>query len=153
VFGYFGRGVRHLPKACLLEIIRTEWPEPHGASGHVGFYNASQEDGGQSILIGREVNEDNAVDGHNSVENPTSEVMVIAITVVVKMDDADAVNCQHGEDEALEATKRSSAVTKEHACESQAYEEADAMGAADLDKSLPAAEGMVGGGAYFSRSR
>jgi hypothetical protein len=50
-------------------------------------------------------------------------------------------------------TKRSSAVTKEHACEAEALEEADTMGAAALEKYVPAAEGMVGVGSSFSRSR
>jgi hypothetical protein len=112
VFGYLGCGVRHPPKACLLELIRSEWPEPYGASDHVGFYDASQEDGGHRLLIGREVNEDNAVDGQDTVAKPTTEVMAIDIASVVTMDDAYAVDCQHGEYEALDATKRSSAVTK-----------------------------------------
>jgi hypothetical protein len=42
------------------------------------------------------------------------------------------------------ATKMSSAVTKEHACEAEALEEADAMGGAALDKYVPATEGLVG---------
>jgi hypothetical protein len=50
------------------------------------------------------------------------------------------------------ATKRSSAVTKEHVCEAEALEEAEGMGAAALDKYVPAAEGMVGVGSSFSRS-
>jgi hypothetical protein len=68
VYGYFGCVVRHPPKACLLELIITEWPKPQGASYHVGFYDASQEDGGHCVLIGREVvaeqneNEADAVD-------------------------------------------------------------------------------------------
>jgi hypothetical protein len=124
-----------------LELIGAEWPEPHGASDHVGFYDASQEDGGHRLLIGREVNEDNTVGVQAAVAKPTAEVMAIEIAAVITMDDADAVDCQHGEDEALEATKRSSAVTKEHACE------------ATLDKSLPAADGMIGGCASLSCSR
>jgi hypothetical protein len=75
------------------------------------------------------------------------EVMTIEIAAVVTMDDADAVDCQHGEDEALESavvqditTKRSSAVTKEHG-----YEAAP-------DKSLLDVDGMVGGSASLSRS-
>jgi hypothetical protein len=153
VFGYLGCGVRHPPKACLLELIRTEWNEPLGASDHVGFYDASQEDGGRRLLIGREMNEDNAVYGHDAVAKPTIEVMAIDTAAVVMMADADAVDCQHGEDEALEATKRISAVTKEHACEAEALEEAEAMGGASLEKYVPVAEGMVGVGASFSRSR
>jgi hypothetical protein len=124
VFVYLGRGVRHPPKACLLELIRAEWPESHGASDHVDFYDASQEDGGHCLLIRREVNEDNAVYDQDAVAKPTSEVMAIDMASVVTMDDADAVDCQHGEDEALEATKRSSAVTKEHAREAESLEEA-----------------------------
>jgi hypothetical protein len=99
------------------------------------------------------VNEENAVDGHGAVAKPATEVMAIGIASVVTMDDADAVDCQHGEDEALEATKRSSAVTKEHAREADALEAAEAMGAAALDESVPAADGMVGGCASFSHSR
>jgi hypothetical protein len=51
------------------------------------------------------------------------------------------------------ATKMSSAVTKEHACEAEALEEAEGMGFSAVDKSVPAAEGMVGAGYSFSRSR
>jgi hypothetical protein len=39
--------------------------------------------------------------------------MAIQIAAIVTMDDADAVDCQHGEDEALEATKRSIAVVQD----------------------------------------
>jgi hypothetical protein len=113
VFGYLGRGVRHPPKPCLLELIRAEWPEPHGASDHVGFYDAPQEDGGHRLLIRREVNEDNTVGVQDAVAKPTTEVMTIKIAAVVTMDDADAVDCRHGEDKALEATKRSSAVIQD----------------------------------------
>jgi hypothetical protein len=153
VFGYLGHGVRHPPKACILELKRAEWPEPHGASDHVGFYDAPQEDGGHRLLIGREVNEDNTVDVQDAVAKPTPEVMAIEITAVATMDDADAVDCQHGEDEALEATKRSSAATNEHACGAEALEEAEGMGFATVDKYVPAAEGMLGVGSSFSRSR
>jgi hypothetical protein len=147
VSGYLGRGVRHPPKACMLELIRAEWPEPHGASDHIGFYDASQEDDGRRLLIGREVHEENIVGVQDTAAKPPAEVMAIKITAVVTMDDADAVDCQHGEDEALESavvqgatTKRSSAVTKEHGSE------------AAPDKSLLAVDGMVGGSASFSRS-
>jgi hypothetical protein len=153
VHGYLGRGVRHPPKAYLLKLIRAEWPEPHGASDRFGFYDASQEDGGHRLLIGREVNEDTTVYVQDVIAKPTSEVMAINIAAVGTMDDTDAVDCQHGEDEGLEATKMSSAVTKEHAYESEALEEAEGMGFADVDKSVPAAEGMVGAGSSFSRYR
>jgi hypothetical protein len=113
LFGYLGGGVRHHPKACMLELIRAEWPEPHGASDHVGFYDAPQEDGGHRLLIGREVNEDNTVGFQDAKSKLTTEVMIIEIAAVITMDDADAVDCQHGEDEALEATKRSSAVVQD----------------------------------------
>jgi hypothetical protein len=76
------------------------------------FTNASQEDGSHHLLIEREVNEDNAVGVQDAAAKPTTEVMAIEIAAVVTMDDADAVNCQHGEDEALKATKRSSALSK-----------------------------------------
>jgi hypothetical protein len=99
------------------------------------------------------MNEDNAVDGQYVVAKPTTEVMAIDISAVVTMDDADAVDCQQGEDEALEATKRINTVTKEHACEAEALEETDTMGAAALDKYVPAAEGMLCVGSSFSRSR
>jgi hypothetical protein len=49
------------------------------------------------------------------------------------------------------ATKRSSAVLKEHACEAEALDEADGMGFAAVDKSVPAAEGVVGVGSSFLR--
>jgi hypothetical protein len=74
-------------------------------------------------------------------------VKAIKIAAVVMIDDADAVDCQHGEDEALESvvvqdatSKRRSAVTKEHDSEAAPY------------KSLLAVDGMVGGSASFSRS-
>jgi hypothetical protein len=101
LFGYLGRGVHHPPKACLLELIRAKWPEPHGASDHYSFYDASQEYGGHRLLIWREVNADNAVDGQDAIAKPPTEVMAIDITSVIMMDDADGVDCQHGEDEAL----------------------------------------------------
>jgi hypothetical protein len=73
--------------------------------------------------------------------------MAIEIAAVVTMDDANAVDCQHGEDEALESavvqdatTKRSITITKEHGSE------------AAPDKSLLAVDGMVGGSASFLRS-
>jgi hypothetical protein len=141
VFGYLGHGVRHAPKACLLELIVAEWPDQHGDSDHVGLHYASQEDSGDRLLIGREVNEDNTVGVQEAAAKPTTEVMVIEIAAVVVPDIADAVDCQHGEDEAFEATKRISAIKKEHGSE------------AALDKSLPDVDGMSGGCVSFSRSR
>jgi hypothetical protein len=55
LYGYLGRVICHPAKACLLEIIRTEWSEPQGASDHIGLYDASQEYVGHRVLIGREV--------------------------------------------------------------------------------------------------
>jgi hypothetical protein len=51
------------------------------------------------------------------------------------------------------ATKMRNAVAKEHACEDEALEEAEAMLAADLDMYVNAVEGMVGVGSSFSCSR
>jgi hypothetical protein len=90
VYGYLGHGVSHPPKACLLELIITEWPEPHGASDHFGFYDASQDDGGHLVLIGSDFfaeQSDNEADadavdcghvsnkGHEAVAMETPEVM------------------------------------------------------------------------------
>jgi hypothetical protein len=77
VFGYLSPGVCHPPKSCLLELIRAKWPDPLAASDHVGFYDESQEDGGHRLLVGREVNEDNAVDVQDAIAKPTPEVMAI----------------------------------------------------------------------------
>jgi hypothetical protein len=44
--GFLGCGVCPPPKACLINLIRQEWPEPQGGDDHVGFYDDLEEDGG-----------------------------------------------------------------------------------------------------------
>jgi hypothetical protein len=51
------------------------------------------------------------------------------------------------------STKMSSAVTKEHACEAEALDEAEGMWFAAVYKYVPAEEGMMGVVYSFSRSR
>jgi hypothetical protein len=130
-------------KQCVATLVppKAWWPELHVASDHVDFYDAPQEDGGHRVLIGREVNEADAVDGggygsnkgHEAVAKATPEVMVVNIAAVVTMDEqnnneADAVDCEHGEAAAMEA---------------------EGM-VASCNKSVCSIEGMVGGVASFS---
>jgi hypothetical protein len=37
VFGWLGRGNRHPPKACLVELVQAEWSE-HSASAYIGYH-------------------------------------------------------------------------------------------------------------------